>query len=355
MTTQKVRQSNFELLRIVSMLMIVALHYFNGSIGGALNHLDQSHFNFYVTYFFESFSMVGVNCFILIMGYFNANKLSVDLKSVTILLLQVVFYSVMFYGVGLITGSTTLSISDGMSALLPFFVGVKWFVETYIIMYLLSPFVNRALENLNKNQFQKLLIILFILFSVWPSMLPSPPVTDGGYGIINFMFVYIIGCYLRKHYDAKHTGIRYFIGYLISGTVTFVASLVASEILGGGLWIVWGYNFIFCIVGSVFLFLAFSKLNLQSKLINVLAKFAFGVYLIHADPSIRTLLYRDILQTHKFWFSEFFFVHFIVTTILLYVICAMIDALRLWIFEKLSPLTSIFAKRYMPVILKQIP
>lgn len=87
------RQSNFELLRIISMFMIVGLHYFNGSMGGALAEIDNSSPNYYVAFLFESLFIVSVGCFILITGYFSINKKSINLNKVVELLVQMDFRS----------------------------------------------------------------------------------------------------------------------------------------------------------------------------------------------------------------------------------------------------------------------
>ena len=57
------RKSNFELLRIISMVMIVGLHYFEPNMGGAMGQLEPTDFNFYITYLFEPNCKVSENHF----------------------------------------------------------------------------------------------------------------------------------------------------------------------------------------------------------------------------------------------------------------------------------------------------
>lgn len=66
MNEKTIRDSNFELLRIVLIVMIICLHYLGH--GGSLEVLGPSDFNFYFAYAFESFFIIAVNCFILITG-----------------------------------------------------------------------------------------------------------------------------------------------------------------------------------------------------------------------------------------------------------------------------------------------
>lgn len=315
------------------MAMIVGLHYFNSSMGGALGELSYTDFNFYIAYFLESAFIVGVNCFVLLTGYFQVNKTTVSFNKVTGLLAQIFFYSVVLYFVGVLFGDVSLSLVAFVKAAFPFFIGLKWFIKAYIILYLLSPFINKGLVQLDKKEFQSLLGIMLLFFSIWPSTLPSPPVEDAGYGIINFVLVYSIGGYLRKHPQKDRPKLLYLLGYVVCALVVFSAVTFAHIVLGGGVWIIWGYNFIFNIIGAVFLFLFFSKLEIKSKLINYIASFTFGVYLIHADPSITGILYGDILNTSKYWFSPWFIVHALLSILLVYTGCTIIDMSRKWLLD----------------------
>lgn len=64
------RKSNIELLRIILILLVIILHYMNISMGGALGKVRPNTFDYYLDHFIESLSIVAVNVFILITGYF---------------------------------------------------------------------------------------------------------------------------------------------------------------------------------------------------------------------------------------------------------------------------------------------
>ena len=68
----KERQSNFELLRIVLIIMVLSLHYLGVSLGGALDvkNIPEGYFNYYLARFIESFSIIAVDCFVIITCYF---------------------------------------------------------------------------------------------------------------------------------------------------------------------------------------------------------------------------------------------------------------------------------------------
>ena len=63
------RQANFELLRIVAMMMIIVLHYLNKGDLLAAYTTDRSAVN-YAAHLTEAFCIVAVNCYVLLGGYF---------------------------------------------------------------------------------------------------------------------------------------------------------------------------------------------------------------------------------------------------------------------------------------------
>ncbi|EOU1923475.1 hypothetical protein DMN38_09310, partial [Clostridium perfringens] len=85
------RESNFELLRIISMFMIVVLHVLNH--GGIYKSTNIYSNDFIIVNLIESLSIVGVNCFVLISGYFGINSRFSFRKCMKIYI-QVIFYSI---------------------------------------------------------------------------------------------------------------------------------------------------------------------------------------------------------------------------------------------------------------------
>lgn len=355
MSNKNVRQSNFELLRILSMLMIVGLHYFNGNMGGALKQQNPSDYNYYVTYFFESMLIVGVNCFVLITGFFQISKKFILPFKIFYLLILMIFYGLLFYFIAVYLGWKTFSASGMLMNAIPILDGSSWFIQSFIILYCLIPFLNIGLNNMRKNIFKSYLVLMLLLFSVYPSFLPSPPVTDRGYGIITFVLLYSLGAYIRKFYEINKTKYFYFNCYILCGFTTFAFSLIDAHIFPGYVSIVWGYNFIFNILGSLFLFLFFSKLNITSVKINFIANFTLGVYFVHTSPVLNDFIYETLLGTDKFWFSPYFILHAFFSTIFIYFVSTVIDIIRKIIFDSIGSLLYPYFKKIFPCLWRQMP
>uniref|UniRef100_UPI00352A7175 acyltransferase n=1 Tax=Aerococcus urinaeequi TaxID=51665 RepID=UPI00352A7175 len=340
------RKSNFELLRIISMMMVVGLHYLNPSMGGALAEQSSTEINYYITFALESLFIVGVNCFILITGYFQIEKSSIKISKAVELIMIMIFYGILFYTIAIIAGWTTFSIVGLILEMFPILAGLKWFIKVYIVLYLLIPFINKGLNAMSKKEYQSFLIIYFALFSIYPSFLPSPPVTDNGYGIITFVLMYAIGGYFKKHYRADKSKVFYFSGYLLNAAATFIFAITMDITLGGGLNTVWGYNFVFNVLCSVFLFLFFSKIDISSIRINKIASYALGVYFVHTSPITYDFLYGYVLKTQNFWHSPLFIIHLFTSILLVYFVATLIDMVRKKIFDFIKLLIKPYTEKF---------
>lgn len=89
------RQSNLELLRIISILFVLIVHFDFGTFGVPV-HADllNSKSTAIVKCLIECFAIIGVNAFVLISGYFGVK---IKINSVMNLLFQCFFYSVILY------------------------------------------------------------------------------------------------------------------------------------------------------------------------------------------------------------------------------------------------------------------
>ena len=288
--------------------------------GGGLANISNQSVNYYVSHLLESFCIIGVDCFVLITGYFSFSVYTIKVRKIINLYALMVFYGFIFLCVSMITGHSIKG--ELLKVIFPFLFGRRWFVETYIILLFFIPFINIVLKQLNKNNFRLLLIIQISVFSLWYSFLPSSPILDNGYGILNFITLYLIGAYIRKWINIRECKTIFLWLILLFTTLgTTVLSLITER--------VWAYCFIANIVGAVVLFLILSKLEIgTSKTINQFSSHAFAVFLIHSDFIMNDILYHKILQCEKFYNSNWFLVHFIISIVSIYIICMLLDMIR---------------------------
>ena len=112
------RNSNLELYRILLMLLIVAHHYVVNS--GLIDVLECQPFNFKSIYFyiFGMWGKIGINCFLLITGYYMCTS-HITLRKFLKLLLEIEFYNVAIYFVFLFTGYESFVWKSFIMAVIP--------------------------------------------------------------------------------------------------------------------------------------------------------------------------------------------------------------------------------------------
>ena len=294
---KKKRESNFELLRCVWMLMIVLVHYNSNKMGNALSYVTPGSAHFYFLYFVESLCVIGTNGFVLLTGYFSWKKDAASVRKPVGLVLYVIAYKVLFYVLGLVILKEAFTIKGIIACFLP----DNWFVVLYIVLILLSPYINRMIQSLNKKSFLTLLAMMFLLFSVWPTVLDIVEtklgiVTIGlntiavsgassGYSIVNFVMLYLIGAFLSKFDWLRHGKSWDILGYLICTCVIFAQELF----LGAG----WSYANPFVILSTIFFMNMFRKTHMTSRFINGAAKASLGVFLIHTQRLVWDVFWSE--------------------------------------------------------------
>ena len=113
------RNSTLEILRIISMMMVIGLHYMNQSIGGGLN--TELKVNIVSSHILESICISSVNIFVLISGYFMQSAKTTGLKKAVDLYLVMLFYNLSCFGIATATGIYPFSIQALIYAVFPFF------------------------------------------------------------------------------------------------------------------------------------------------------------------------------------------------------------------------------------------
>lgn len=324
----KQRNSNLELLRIIAMCGIVALHYTGKDLGGAVTDYVFPHFSWFFVQGLNSLFAPLVNCFVLITGYFLIRKTVFSLKKTAELLMITLFYGAISYGIAYVVngGHTTVGL---MASLLPFIEGKRWFVETYIILILIAPFLSMLLTRLSQKNYLILLVVQMTFFSLWYSVGLSAPLLDNGYGIINFVTLYMIGGYIRLF--GKQTVClcwkrwKYALIFIGCVLVTFCLNYFIYP---------FGYAFITNIVASVAAFLFFLKWDLgTNKGINFLAASAFDVYFVHGDANTARLLIFELLGAKLVQDTPWMLLHLPVVILTVYALGVVMYLLRSWLFR----------------------
>ena len=285
------RNSSIELLRIISLIGVVVLHYNNSDIGGGLKYVKEGSLNQYYLFLTENMFVCAVNIFMLISAYFLSTTNKRKVIKIVELIIQVIVFRIATYILKVIVGSALFSLKSFIDCLMP----VNYFVTLYSVVYVVSPYINVMLDKLNRESFKRLVLTLGFIFSIWTIMVDYMENLSGltfaglstvgmygsqyGYSIVNFILIYIIGAYIRRN-DVKITITKSLSGILVTTVIMIVLSIIEHK-LGVSMICTWNYNNPFVILLSVFIFVAFLNIQFNNKMINELAKGAFTCFLFH--------------------------------------------------------------------------
>lgn len=279
----KTRQSNIELLRILTICGVVVLHY-NGNF--AFKHVAQGSVNQQILLALEVLFVCAVNLFVLITGYFSCATNSRRAIKPLELLVQV-----MLLGAAKYLASAVLSGSFSLGSLVGAMIPNNYFVFLYVTLYLVSPYINVLLDRLSERQFGWLVILSLLLFSLWPTVLDlvcavtahsftgmyttNTGGSQMGYSIINFVLMYLLGAYLRR-FEGKLQWKTWQLALaeLACLVALFVWQRVDAQTARS-------YANPLVIAKAVVVFCMFLRVRLQSGLVNILAKGAFTCFLLH--------------------------------------------------------------------------
>ncbi len=133
------RLSNIELLRIIAMFMIIAVHADYWLFGMPDKPaISGSHLGSGVTrIFIEQLSIVGVNIFVGISGWFGIRP---SAKSLLSFIFQILFFLISIYFIGVIVGLQQFSIKTLSQCFL--FTHHHWFIKAYLALYIIAPVLN---------------------------------------------------------------------------------------------------------------------------------------------------------------------------------------------------------------------
>ena len=335
------RQSNIELFRIVMMLGIIAHHFVVNS--GLLGMMSPTleHGNDVFLWLFGMWGKIGINCFVIITGYFMCSSCFTWKKFIK-LVCEIEFYKILIYLGFMLSGRESITGTRLFQLLSPVTDLTTEFISGYLVMFLLVPFMNVLIQSMSKFQHLSLIALSLLFFTIWDQF-PSV-VIPMGYPIW-FCVIYIIGAYFRK-YPIQNNLVRFLLDSNVGALIMLLAAMGSVIIMlymrkiGITSW--WPHKWIvdsnapLAVLTSIALFNYFRKLNIKpNKLINTISASTFGVFLIHtSSDAMRTFLWGDVCKCTEWYYSPWLPLYAIIVVCGVYITCTFIDQLRIRCIEK---------------------
>lgn len=336
--SEQKRNSSIELLRIILMIMIIGSHF-----AGHGGFIFDSSITFTKLWwnFTNLGGNLGVDVFVIISGYYliTNDSFKSNIKKALKLWGQIFFYSVVIFFVMSAIEKRDYNLIEILHAFFPVIYSQWWFASTYFVLYLIHPFINKFLLSLNKKQYQIFLLSIILLWCLIPMFTNS---TNQSNPLIEFIVYYSIAGYIRLFtlYNS-FTSKNWLIIFLTTSLLLFLSSIVIMIVgvkyttFSDSTLYFYRRNSILTIIQSISLFMTFININIKNnKIINKIASTTFGVFLIHDHYLIRPILWVDIFKNVSYQNTFLIIPYSILVTIIVFVICSIIDLIRQYTIEK---------------------
>lgn len=351
---KRLRDSNLELYRIVLMLLIVAHHYVvNSQLHFVVRDAAPS-LSTISMLLFGAWGKTGINCFVMITGYFMCRS-SISLRKFLKLYLQITFYTVLLYIVFCFSGHQTFSPVGFARTFFPVWDIKDGFVECFLIFYLLIPFLNIFINAMDRRQHRMLALLLIGVYSVMPMI--------GVHVKFNyvtwFVVLYIAASYIRLYNWGEGISHRRWGWITISLIIIASISIIAMYFLYKKGYVAKYTPYIFVADSNKLLALAlavasfmwFKSLRISnSAIINAVGASTFGVLLIHANSdAMRQWLWNETVDTVGHFSGEAAVptvIYAIAAVIAVFALCSLIDYCRARLIEPyiLNPVHSLLCR-----------
>lgn len=345
------RSSNLELYRIVCMIMIVAHHYVVNSGLTSIDApliVDPATPNSLYLWTMGMWGKTGINCFMMITGYFMC-KSTITLKKFLKLLLQVYIYKIIIFVVFVFIGYESISILKLLKLAMPIWDINQNFTSCFIVFWLTIPFWNILIQNMTKKQHELVLGLLLCIYT----FLGSIPKFGISFNYVTwFGVIYLIASYTRLYphpiFDKKKL---WFYLSILCILFAIISMCVMVTFVGGqyALFFVSDANKFFAVSIAITTFLWFKNLKISyNSIINIIGGSTFGVLLIHANSdAMRQWLWKDTVDCVGHYTLPLgeLILYSIGIVLSVFFTCVIIDRIRIKFLEE--PFFKWFDKKYI--------
>lgn len=303
---EKIKEYNIslEVLRIVSMCMIITLHFFTYS--NAVIEVNDLSLQGIIKTIIHSICNVSVNCYILISGYFCIRS-KFKITKLYKIISEVCIYSMLIYILMVSNNIVEFNIKELIFNFFPTLTRQYWFVTCYIGVYICSPIIRVISNKLNNKEHKLILIIGLLLFVVYYNLFFFCDNLNfgGATGIVWFAYLYFWGIYFQKYYEPNYTKrnlLEYFSVVILAllSRIPFYLIFIFTKkdiFLTGASIFDSVYNSIFTFISSIFLFKLFLNIKINKfkiSFIRFLSSSTFAIYILHENKYLREVIWHSI-------------------------------------------------------------
>ena len=193
------RNPSMDILRILAFSLVVSVHFFLQSKFYTLELVGPRLFIMTVV---RSFSLICVPLFMILSGFLMKNKTvsggyykGINKTLVTYFLASIVCY--LFWNIYF---NEPYGLTDFIGELLSFRAAkYSWYIEMYIGLFLLIPFINLIYNNLASKKHKQILILTLFILTSLSSLNIKLTIIPTWWNDIYPLTYYFIGAYIREY------------------------------------------------------------------------------------------------------------------------------------------------------------
>lgn len=327
------RNRNFgiDLLRVISMLFIVILHFLGH--GGVLAASSTSAIKFSLVYLLETIAYCGVDIFAIISGYvlYSEEKRKTNWSKFIQLWFRVLFYSVGITVILHMFISSKLTYRTLLLSFIPISNNTYWYFTAYFIIFLLSHGLVELSRFAEEGKAYIYLCAGLILLYISHAI-------SGLFSIVLLGYLFFVGALLKKCCDRivlsnLKASIIIVICVIITWLCKIMFSLCGYEGIGK---LLLRYDSPTIIIMAIMLVIIFSRLKLGNRsksILKFISGSVFSVYLLNDHPDVRENLMSGCLKNViRYNVIAILFI-IICISILFFVIAIAIDKVREALFK----------------------
>lgn len=346
------RKSNFELLRIIAMCIIIMIHFWaaadltafglQGKVGNILGGVVVGIGN------------IGPGCFCLISGYFGIKfskqkLIKMELMMISYSLLETLLLYVFFPQE--MCGAVLFE--QLIKSIIPFTSRKYWFYSCYICLFILSGYIQKFIDSLKEKELLTFLVISLTIFSILPTIFYFEIMQDAGKGLVQMILLYMIGRYIHMYKDISLSKWKCFLTLILLwciNTISIMHPIKFGEVTHS----LCRDNSITNIAIMILLFYLFKDINFSSKFIN---RFTSNIFAVFALENACTHILSKILADFGLHVSSsataFLLVILMVSGIFL--VISIIGFIREFLFSRVDQLITNWILKLTNKLQKFIP
>lgn len=345
------RKSNLELLRILAMGFIILIHLMSAADVTLLGLTDT--YGHVFGGMIVGICNIGVSCFCLLSGYFGIKfsvKKLIKMEMMMIMLSLVETAALCFVFPEEMQG--TVLLEQFAKSLFPFVSRKYWFYSCYLCIFIFSDFIEKFIFVLKKQEMKRLVLLLLLVFSVFPTMFYFEIMQDAGKGLMQMFMLYLLGRYIRLYRDVKVDKLKAVVVLGVLWAINTI-SIMRPLMIGSNTHSLCRDNSITNITMAIILLYLFKDTDFSSKWVNQFTANMFAVFALENSvvKIVAEMLIRSGFRGDNKGVGTLLLLGIVV---LILVLCTVIGAVRELIFGKFEKKITVFGEEVFEKIVRRV-